>query len=409
MGRRGENIRKRKDGRWEARVICGRPVNGRTNYKYLYSRTYQGARNLKKGFLADLDTKPGTDQEAASASLITSLAGMSDTSVSAAVRPSAKPEKSPVLFRTVAEEWLESKKLSVKESSYAVYSLMVKKHILPEFGDLPINEVDSARIGKLLLYKKEHGRISNGSCLSDKTVSEIKGTLNRILRFAKSRKIIDAVPESIPVSVKQARIAVLTKQEQELMEAEALKEDTPFTLGILLCLNTGIREGELCGLRWTDFDWESGTLSISRTVSRISNAGTESGSRTRVIVGKPKTDCSIRTIPIPSDILPYLKERALTGDEYVVTGSEKFMEPRVCRDRFRRFERRARVKHHNFHVLRHTFSTTCVERGISIKILSEILGHSDIKITLQRYVHPSLESKKAEINKLPTFMSRRQE
>lgn len=402
MGRRGENIHKRRDGRWEARVICGPPVNGRTSYKYLYSPTYLGVKALKKGFLLSQNelSKPVQENTA-----VLPLAGAGPGEGFSETIPSGSGEPGP-LFQTVAKEWLATKKLSVKESSYATYTFMLEKHLLPAFGDLDIKDVDTDRIDLFLLDRKNHGGIRDGGPLSDKTISEIKGTLNRVLRYAKSHNMIETVPDSMPVSVKRRPIAVLTKQEQESLEKEALREDTPFSLGVLLCMNTGIRIGELCGLQWADFDWINETISIRRTVSRISVVDGESSPRTRVVVQSPKTVCSIRTVPIPSNIMPYIRERARAKSVYVAAGGEKFMEPRVCRERYERFERRAGVSHHNFHILRHTYATNCVEQGVNVKVLSENLGHSDVNITLQRYVHPSMDSKRAEVNKLTTFMNR---
>ncbi|MCD7883379.1 MAG: tyrosine-type recombinase/integrase [Lachnospiraceae bacterium] len=418
MGRRGENIRKRSDGRWEARVICGPPKNGKTNYKYLYGHSYHEVKTLKKEFLlnlsslpepietASVNSKPPEPPQTALVNLISAELPTENDRLTTS--ETSEAEESSPLFRTVAYEWLATKKLSVKESTYATYLFMVEKHLFPDMGDLGIKKVDTDRIGAFLLDKKEHGGLRGGNALSDKTVSEIKGTLNRVLRYAKSHNIIDSVPDSMPVSVKQPPIEVLTKQEQKTLEAKASEEDTAFSLGVLLCLNTGVREGELCGLQWADFNWADETISISRTVSRISNTDPESDTKTRVVIGKPKTVCSIRTIPIPTNIVSYIKERAGTEADYVLTGTEKYMEPRVCRDRFSRLEKRAGVKHHNFHILRHTYATNCVADGVNIKVLSENLGHSDINITLQRYVHPSMESKKAEVNKLTTFMDRNQ-
>ncbi|MCD8011692.1 MAG: site-specific integrase [Lachnospiraceae bacterium] len=406
MGRRGENIRKRIDGRWEARVVCGPSKDGRTNYKHLYSSTYQGARTLKKEFLLSLKEMPQP--------------ALASPTPPHSTEPAAKKKEKPVnmemeilsdspLFCDVATEWLSAKKLSVKKSTYANYSFMVEKHLLPDFGTLAIKDINTDRIDEFLLGKKDHGGIRNRETLSEKTISEIKGTLNRVLRYAKSHNIIDTVPDSLPVSAKQPPIEILTKQEQEAIEAEALSEDSLFGLGVLLCLHTGIREGELCCLQWGDFDWDEETLSINKTVYRTSNTDDENGPKTCVVIDKPKTVCSIRTIPLPSVIVPFFKERAGAASAYVVTGTEKFMEPRVCRDRYARFERRAGVAHHTFHTLRHTYSTNCVEDGINMKVLSENLGHSDVSITLQLYVHPSMKTKKAEVNKLKTFMNRGQD
>lgn len=389
MGRRGENIRQRNDGRWEARVVCGAPVNGKTNYKYLYSRSYQGVRALKKEFLLNLSISAAAAQAPPAAVPVVQASGEAAALPLFVPPDSVEPEatlqgqeEAPSLFCTVAYDWLAAKKLSIKGSSYAIYSFVLEKHLLPTFGDLAVKDLDTGRIDTFLLEKKEHGGIRDGGPLSDKTVSEIKGALSQVLRYAKSHNIIAAVPDSMPVSVKQPPVEVLTKQEQEAIEKKAMEEDTLFSLGVLIGLSTGIREGELCGLQWSDFNWENGTISITKTVSRIANADKESGSRTHVEIGTPKTLCSIRTVPIPSKIITYIKERAGEGSDYVLTGSEKFMEPRVCRDRYARLERRAGVKHHCFHILRHTYATNCIADGVNIKVLSVIMGHSNVNITL---------------------------
>jgi len=282
---------------------------------------------------------------------------------------------------------------------------MTEKHLLPELGDIPVEEVDTRRIDALLLDKKNHGCFRDNGPLSDKTVSEIKGVLNRILRHSKARGYRSVVPESMPVSVRQTPVSVFTEQEQEAIVAAALKEGTPFALSVLLCLYTGIREGEMCALRWSDFDWEEGTVSINKTVYRITdtNADAESA-RTHVVVATPKSFSSIRTVPLPSEITDFFRERAGGDSDYVATGTEKFMEPRVCRDRFKSFLKRVGVKYRKYHCLRHTYATRCVEKGVDIKTLSENLGHSDVSITLQLYVHPSMELKKQQVNKLPTFI-----
>ncbi|MCD7717548.1 MAG: tyrosine-type recombinase/integrase [Lachnospiraceae bacterium] len=148
-------------------------------------------------------------------------------------------------------------------------------------------------IADFLTEKKHHGRIKDKGPLSDKTVSEIKSILSRILRYAKSCHFLDEIPESVPVTVKKSPVKVLTGAERKRLETQAIKEDTPFTSGVLLCIYTGIREGEVCALKWEDFDWESGTVSIRRTVSRINDTAGKSGSKTHIVISTPKTECSM--------------------------------------------------------------------------------------------------------------------
>ncbi|MCD8103703.1 MAG: site-specific integrase [Lachnospiraceae bacterium] len=425
MGRPGENIHKRKDGRWEARVVIGTPVDGKTKYKSFYSRNYQDVRTKKKEFLLTLNglSTPavGTMQAGIGTACVTAPDTMSASSLPAApLSPEAYAQaalqstmqslsESPdqaIPFSDVARQWLTYKKLSLKESSYAFYSIMIEKHLLPNFGEVAVSDIESEQINTFLSTQKASGHAKNGGPLADKTLSEIKSILIRILRHAKSLHYISEVPDSAPVAVKKKATSVFTEQEMILIENKAREEDTAFAVGILLTAYSGIRIGELCALKWEDFDWANGTFHISKTISRINDVDGESDAKTHLVIGSPKTDCSNRTIPIPESVQKYFKDHAGDPSHYVLTGKDKFMEPRVYRARYARFLKRAGVKHHTFHTLRHTYATNCVEQGVNVKALSEILGHSDVSITLARYVHPSMELKKAQVNKLKTFANR---
>ncbi len=380
MGRRGENIRKRKDGRWEARVVQGRPLRGRTNYKYFYGRSYQEVKRKKKAFLEECSALSPNEELPLS--------------------PDNAARK--LLFREVAARWLATKKTVVKESTFVCYTIMLEKHILPALGERPASEITSSLLSAFLKKQKSNGRLRGGA-LSNKTLSDMKAILMQILRFAKGQSAISAVPECPTVTSRQRDISVFTLQEQKRLEQKALKEDTPFSLRLLLSLYGGLRIGEVCGLQWQDFNCENGTVTINKTVSRITNVDKQTGAKTKVVIGSPKTDCSHRTIPLPTPVFQYFMQRRRDGDCYVVSGTRKCMEPRVCLCHYKRLLRRAGVSDHTFHAIRHTFATRCVENGVDIKSLSEIMGHSNVKITMQRYVHPSMDSKIAQINKLPCF------
>lgn len=379
MGRRGENIRKRQDGRWEARVVQGRPHGGKTNYKYLYGSSYQDVRRKKKAFL-ERRRPVGWDEI-----LSPTENGLRDAP-----------------FRDVVSAWLACKKSEVKESTYSCYATMAEKHLLPALGALPVGEIDSRCLAGFLEKKKTSGRLRGGP-LSDKTLSDMKTVLMQILRFAKKRGMIPAVPDCPAMPSRTPDASVLTMGEQKLVEARVMEEDTPFSLGVLLSLYGGVRIGEVCGLQWRDFDCQNGTISINKTVYRITDRGGQDGPRTKVVIGTPKTDCSVRTIPLPTPVFQYFMARRRDGDCYIVTGTARYMEPRVCLDRYKRLLRRAGVADHSFHTLRHTYATRCVESGVDVKSLSEIMGHSNVKITLQRYVHPSMDTKKQQVNKPPCF------
>ena len=180
--------------------------------------------------------------------------------------------------------------------------------------------------------------------------------------------------------------AYAAKQAQKIMD-----KPTTAGIGILLTLNTGLRLGELCALQYKDIDLRNGVLHVSKTVQRI-----RSGDRTCLMVLPPKSDSARRTIPLPGDMAALLKKIIQShpnGENYLLTGKSAPMEPRTMQYQYRVWLKAAGVPYRNFHVLRHTYASRCVERGVDVKSLSEMLGHADVRTTLQVYVHSSLEHK----------------
>lgn len=185
-----------------------------------------------------------------------------------------------------------------------------------------------------------------------------------------------------------------------------LKENlTIKNAGIMLSLFTGLRLGEVCALKWSNIDLENSILYITTTMQRVQNLSIE-GPKTKVYVSEPKSACSIREIPIPDMLLRLLANFSNNGSCYFLTGSsEKFIEPRNLQYHFKTVLKKALIFDMNFHALRHTFATRCIEVGVDIKTLSEILGHANVNITLNRYVHPSLEEKRLNMEKLSEFLT----
>lgn len=168
-------------------------------------------------------------------------------------------------------------------------------------------------------------------------------------------------------------------------------------------MHTGIRIGELCGLKGGDFNFTNETFEIHRTISRIRN--TEStpehqDAKTKVIIDTPKSTSSLRTIPVPRQLLSLLKRQHLSPDEYLMTGTIHYTEPRNVQRRFKNILEKCDLPPVTFHSLRHSFATRCIEKGADSKALSEILGHSSVKITLDIYVHSNMEQKREYINQL---------
>ena len=173
-----------------------------------------------------------------------------------------------------------------------------------------------------------------------------------------------------------------------------------YKFGVLLSLYTGIRIGELCALQWEDFCISQSTLRIRKTMQCIQDLGNGSISKTKIVITEPKSQCSVRDIPLPSFIIDIAIPFISNSKSYILTGNDRYIEPRTMQNRFKRYVKESGIDDANFHALRHTFATRCVEVGFEIKSLSEVLGHANVNITLNRYVHSSFELKHSNMNKL---------
>lgn len=183
--------------------------------------------------------------------------------------------------------------------------------------------------------------------------------------------------------------------ERKRLESYLLHNQNNTNISVLLCLFTGLRVGELCGLKWSDIDFQNGTVSVCRTVQRINKHG-----KSEVAIGSPKSKSSVRIVPIPDFLLAILKAKRKGDDFYIITGTSKPTEPRTMQNRFKSILKTCGIRNVNFHLLRHTYATICIENGFDPKTLSELLGHADASITLNRYVHLSMQMKKNYVSRL---------
>ncbi len=376
-----ENIRRRTDGRWEARIVNGCPKDGKTTYKYLYGKTYEEVLDKKQRFLlgeeetgaiyrqamparkavrravsaqenaavaaGECTGQSGRTSQACSliadsrqkAVQTTQNTGRENNSVPKADIVSAKGGfvDETALFRYAAAEWLHYKEPLVRESTFVYYSAMVRNQLLPVLGGVALLELTQERILDFLNDKKAHGRKEDGSPLAVKTVADLKVILKQILKYAGEKGLLEVIPTCPAVTVRQGKIRVLTRQEQRRLEQAALALDCPFTLGILMSLYGGLRIGEVCALQWGDFDFRNGTVRVNKTVTRIQNLENGKKVGTKLIIGSPKTECSLRTVPLPETVMQYFKERHREDEIFMMTGTDRPMEPRGCLSRFQRF------------------------------------------------------------------------
>ena len=302
--------------------------------------------------------------------------------------------KRPVLLEDIANEWLTYRKVSVKSTTYYRYKYIINKYILPYFASKNIYYLESYSINMYINY------IS--SQFSAKTVNDILIVFKSILKYIQRKFNVDYMLDLIPTpKYEQDEINILKDTEKMRLEKFCISSNDLRTIGIFICLNTGMRIGEICALTWNDIDLENRIFNINKSMQRIYKGK----KNTLVEINTPKTKKSIRKIPISSKILSILKElkrlNKYVGEEYFLTGcTEKYIEPRNYQYLFKRCLELCNIPNYNFHVLRHTFATNCIKVGMDIKSLSEILGHANVNITLNKYVHSSYSIQKKFLEKL---------
>ncbi len=296
--------------------------------------------------------------------------------------------------QTAAQQWLSSAKLRVKESSYSNYENIISKHILPILGGELMSNLTTSKLNDFIHHKLNNGRLNGNGGLSAKSVRDIMTVYRSIEAYAAREYGIRETHFTMPKTEKK-QIDVLNAFERKRLENYLICNQNNTNISVLLCLFTGLRVGELCGLRWGDIDFENETVSVRRTVQRINKHGSS-----EVVIGSPKSKSSVRIVPVPNFILNILKQKKKGNDFYIITGTCKPAEPRTMQNRFKAILKVCGIRSVNFHLLRHTYATVCIETGFDPKTLSELLGHADASITLNRYVHSSMQMKKNYVSRL---------
>lgn len=373
MARKGENIYKRKDGRWEARYIASYDGNGKAKYKYLYAKTYAEAK-------AKL------------------LKARHETSSASITEKNSNREK----YEFWLSEWLKTKRLRVKESTYVRYQNIIKNHIIPELGKYPINKISTALIESFISDKLTGGRLDGKGGLSAKTMSDILVIIKESFKYAQGSGVFTICCfDRIAFKKSSHEMRVLSVSEQKRLIDVLFNDIDKYKLGVFICLYTGIRIGELCALQWKNISFSEKTLKVERTMQRLQCEDPNALYKTRIIVTEPKSNAALRTIPLPDFLLETIMPFVGSPNTYILSGECKsVIEPRTMQNRFKGYLDEGKIEDANFHSLRHTFATRCVEAGFDVKTLSEILGHSSVKITLDRYVHSSMELKRNNMEKL---------
>ena len=369
MARRGLNIYHRKDGRWEGRYLKAKE-NGKPRYGYVFAPTYTDAK---------------TKLEAAKSAWEENCAAL---------------ERQKMTLASVSSRWLEDARPFLKESTVAKYVDLLQCYILPRFGEMTMDVLSTERLQDFLHALLCSGG-EDGRGLSTRTVSGILGILKGLRGYAvKQGYAVGFSTDGLSVRQRQKQPRTFSDLETSRLRSYLRGHLTECNAGILLCLETGIRLGEICALRWEDISLAERKLHIRQTAQRIRRKAGDVGARTRIVVTPPKSDSSARVIPLPDSLCAILS-RLGKSKGFLLTGDEEcIMEPRTLQRRFKRILENCGIADANFHALRHTFATRGVEAGFDTKCLSSILGHSNIAMTLNRYVHPTMEMKRRNMAKL---------
>lgn len=298
-------------------------------------------------------------------------------------------------------EWLnQHAKEHIKARTHNRYEELINLHIIPSIGNLEIKDVSRKSIQSLIVQKKISGNLHTGEKLSSSSVNMILSILNSAFEYACDMEYIYENPCSRVKKAKHEakRIEAFTAEEQKKIELEILASNDKRLHGILLCLYTGIRIGELLALTWDDIDFSRNVLQITKTVyKKRDKLGLWS-----LCIDEPKTKSSVRTIPLTNHIVKILKkDRKNAASKYVVeTKKGGQMPTRSYQYIFAKLTSKVDVRNLNFHALRHTFATRALECGIDVKTVSDIMGHQNASVTLNCYAHCLMEHKIEMMKKL---------
>lgn len=363
MPRKGENIYKRKDGRWEARYIYSYRDDGKARYHSVYATDYMEVKRKQKEAIKNFNPRLAREVD----------------------------QNRTISF--YGDYWLKKVQNLVKESTYVRYQFLYSHYIEPVIGEKKICQFDTQMCETYFQSLLHYGG-QKKTGLSPKTVCDVRSALKAILKIAeKDGFILSCDPDLCTIKSTKAPLPVFSRAEQTILQNYLLEHMNRKSLGVLIGLYTGMRIGEICALQWKDIDFSERYIEVKKTMQRLPDSST---SKTKVVITLPKTESSIRKIPVPDFLLEILKEQKkdIDPEAFVVSGSvTKRYEPRALEYHYMIVLKKCQIPYIHFHALRHTFASRCIELGFDVKTLSEILGHSNISTTMNRYVHPSMEEK----------------
>ena len=383
-----------KDGTWEARIMIGRDVKGKPTFKTFTSK--------KRSVVA-----------AKLANYIANQKGIEP-------RSNGNMTVAKWLLKWFDDYVDKNVKISTKSS----YETIIQRHLIPYIGHIKLDKLKKADIEEMYLTLLKKGRADGKGGLSVKTVNNVALVLHKALSEAMKHELIIKNPADIAdvptlrsTNTKKKEVEVLTRQEQEAL-INACGDDV-YSVAIKVDLLTGMRLGELLGLQWKDINHQNRTLTICRQVNRLKDYSPNAKAKTRLgIQDDTKTKNSNRTIPIPEGLIKLFDRYKIQQDEQkrrfgkgyhhlgMIFSREDgyYIDPATFRDHYQQKLNESGVKHHTFHALRHTFATRALEAGIPVKVVSQLLGHASVQITMDTYMHVLPELQSEAMDKIAAYM-----
>lgn len=309
-----------------------------------------------------------------------------------------------LLFGELILQWCEKKEANHKGSTADKYKYIISTHILPELGEIPVDNLKSSVIAEFTERKLSTGRLDSKGGLSASYVRLMCVMIQAAIDYGVEHNICrpPAVKIRKPRSDKKEP-EILSLSQQKQLESKLFSDINETKLGILISLYMGLRIGEVCALKWENVNLIDNELLVCSTVVRLNDKST-SGKATKMVIDTPKTKTSVRKIPIPPLLISVMHSvKASSASPYVVSKDETFINPRTLEYRYKKLLESVGIPRLNYHALRHTFATRCIEVGMDMKTLSELLGHASVSTTMDIYVHSTMEQKRRQMEKLSNF------
>ncbi|WP_367377480.1 tyrosine-type recombinase/integrase [Enterococcus gilvus] len=363
MPKKGENIYKRKDKRWEGRYKKGRKETGAIRYGYIYGKSYS-------------EVKERLYTEKIKYQSLIELNG-----------------ESTITYEAYCSEWLERRKIILKKSTYATYQYKLKKYVFPYIGNLPLNQISRETIQSLIYTWTNH-------TLQSTTIHVTYQIMKQPLFEAYQEKMIKKFPckDVLLPKKQQKKITSISRREEVLIETQVKKMPLVQTFPVLLGLKAGLRIGEVAALKWEDIDLKNRIIKVQDTYQRIPTSNGRH--KSELLLDASKTTRSVRKIPISQNLYKWLKKgkRKALGP-YVCSETQSPREPRLITYHFHQLLKKCGLQNIHFHQLRHTFATRCLEAQGNITAISALLGHASAKMTLDTYTNADIISLRETISR----------